>query len=321
MSTTPEIYVARAEPLAVFIGRCEPCDRPVRTSSDTFIGDHYPGTCTDCRKPVTFQRLYGTLSKMECHGACMSAYGPNCDCGCGGVNHGDIWSRPGEMLADALAVYRADRARRVAAAERAAQTRANAKAAQLQAAFAAWADDHRELIMELIETDWLTDPFPNDFLADMARMVNRGEPLTEPQTNRTVHILARRREVRERIAVEQAEQAARAVTMTEVPAGRQIITGEIIAAWTFEGDWGTVWKIKIDCRDYHVRGTLPRNLETEALPQPHSGEDFRNLGRTLRGRRVTLRATLMPDGREAGQGYFKRPSNAEFVTAPAEVSG
>lgn len=320
--TQPSTYIASAKPLHVFIGRCDPCDRPVRATTDLFTGNHYSAACPDCHKFRDLQRLYGTVSKMECHSACMGAYGKTCDCDCGGVNHGDIWSRPGVMLADALAVYRADRARRVAAAERTSATRARKKAERQEAEFVAWRAEHVELVAELIATNWLICEYPNNTLADFADMVGmRCERLTDPQTELAERILTRRRVTRERIAAEQAAQAGRpAVTLTEVPTvKRQAITGEIIAAWIFEGEFATVWKIKIDCGAYQVRGTLPRNLETEALGGgSYSGDEWRNLWRVLKGRRITLSAELMPDGKNIGQGYFKRPTKASFaVTGPA----
>jgi hypothetical protein len=318
--TQPGIYIASAKQLSVFIGRCEPCNRPVRVTTDLFTGDHYSAPCPDCHKFRDLQRLYGTVSKMECHGACMGAYGKTCDCACGGINHGDIWSQPGEMLADALRFYREDRARRVEAAERAAATRARQKAERQHAAWNAWAADHGDLIRELAGTNWLAHQYPNDFLADMAGMVRREEILTEPQVLRTVAILDRRREVAEQIAAENAEREAQpVVALTEVPTvKRTVVTGEIKAAWIYEGEHDTVWKVKIDCGTYQVRGTLPANLVTEALGGgSYNGNEWRNLWRVLKGRRITLSAQLMPDGKDVGQGYFKRPTKASFAVTEA----
>jgi hypothetical protein len=322
--TQPGIYIASARQLSVFIGRCEPCNRPVRATTDLFSGDHYPVACPDCGKFSNAQRLYGTVSKMECHGACMGAYGKTCDCACGGINHGDIWSRPGEMLADALAIYREDRAKRVAAAERASATRARQKAERLRAAFESWSATRLDLLNELIGTNWLTHRYPNDFLADMRNIIEREEILTEPQEMRTVAILARRREVAERVAAEQAEREAHAAEQAGqegalfvmVPTERRFIEGEIKEAWPYDGDWGVSYKVKIECAEFNVVGTLPENLVSEALPQPYSGEDYRNLRHTLPGRRVKLKATLKPADTTPGKGYYSRPSNAEFVSAP-----
>jgi hypothetical protein len=313
--STPGTYIASAQPLARFIGECTPCDRPVSTSVElTFTGDHYQSRCPDCRKWLDLQRLYGTVSKMVCDGRCMSAHRNICDCACGGINHGDVWSKPGEMLADELAAYRRDRDRRVAAAAKARKTREERKAALRREAFEAWAADHADLIAELAGTDWLTCEYPNEALASMANTVGRGEVLADWQTEKAERMLARRREVRERIAAEQAARAERTASLTEVPESRQIITGTIVAAWTFDGDFGMIWKIKVDCGQFHVRGTLPRQLESEALPQPYNGDDWQNLKNTLPGRRLTMRATLKPDGRERGQGYFSRPSNGAWIT-------
>lgn len=321
--TQPGIYIASARQLSVFIGRCDPCDRPVRATTDLFTGDHYSAACPDCHKFRDLQRLYGTVSKMECHGACMGAYGKTCDCACGGINHGDIWSQPGVMLADALAAYRADRAKRVAAAEKASATRARQKAARLHAAFEAWSATRLDLLNELIGTNWLTHRYPNGFLADMRDIIAREEILTEPQEMRTREILDRRREVAERVAAEQAEREARDAErpeQTEVPTGRQFFEGEIIDARIFAGDFATVWKVKVDCGPFNVYGTLPRNLTSEALPQPYGVEDFRNLGTTLRGRYVRIKANLKPTGKKTGEGYFDRPSNGEFVTESSTVT-
>jgi hypothetical protein len=297
MTTT---YIASASPLQAFIGICEPCKRPVKTASDVFMGDHYPAICPDCHKPVTLQRIYGTVSKMDCHPACQSAYGPICICGCGGINHGDVWTRTGEMLADCLAVYRADRARREAIVAK----RRDARAAKAQAEFDAWRDANAALVAELTATDWIVNPYPNDFLDSMARIVADSGILTERQAEATAHTLNRRREVRERVA---AEQAAREATATDVPTGRQVISGPIVNSWHWDGgDHGPSIKIKVDCGTYQVRGTCPKALIDET-----SG-DWDDLPATLKGRHVTLTATLKPDGQELGQGYFNRPSKASF---------
>lgn len=295
-------YIASARPLHVFLGKCVPCVRPVRASSDTYMGDHYPATCPDCRKPVTCERLYGTVTKMDCNSACQGAYGPVCECGCGGINHGNVWSERGEMLADELAAYQADQARREAQR----QTRRGRKAAAARAAFETWARDHLELVTELTGTDWMSGQYPNYFLADMSEIVSAGKPLTDNQATATGRTLTRRREAAQR----QAEAtAARAATATEVPAGRQVITGTIIAAWSYEGEWGWALKIKIDCGTYSVRGTCPRAL-LDTLPR-----DCGEYKDALKGRRVTLTAGLRPDGQEKGQGYFSRPAKAAYVTA------
>lgn len=55
-----------------------------------------------------------TVAGMSCDPRCEGAYGPHCECPCGGVNHGGLWAKSGTVLADALAAYRADMAKREA---------------------------------------------------------------------------------------------------------------------------------------------------------------------------------------------------------------
>lgn len=314
--TEPGTYIASEKPLFVLIGRCGPCNRPVRTTADVFSGDHYPVACPDCGKFTDCQRLFGVIRKMSCDSRCESAYGPHC----GGANHAGVWSQPGEMLADALAFYRADRERRAAAAEKSRATRQRKKDAEKAAAFVIWLGEYRELFTELTGTDWLTHQYPNGFLADMRDIVEQGELLSEPQAQRSIEILARRREVAERVAAEQAERAARDADrpeQIEVPVTRDFFEGKITEARIYTGDFATVWKVKVDCGPFNVYGTLPRNLTTEALPQSYSAEDFRNLGNALRGRYVRIKGNMKPTGKKTGDGYFDRPSNGEFLPEPA----
>src|ERR1700753_2177008 len=155
----PGTYIASEKPLFVFIGRCEPCDRPVRTTTDLFAGDHYPVACPDCGKFTDCQRLFAVTSKMTCDNSCMGAYGKKCVCACGGINHAGVWERKGEMVADYLAIYRRDREQRAAAAEKARKTRADRKERIRAAAWEAWRNDHADLITELAGTDWLAHQF------------------------------------------------------------------------------------------------------------------------------------------------------------------
>jgi hypothetical protein len=319
----PGTYIASEKPLFVFIGRCEPCNRPVRTTTDLFSGDRYPVACPDCGKFVSCERLFAVTSKMSCDSRCESAYGKKCECACGGINHAGVWEKTGEMVASYLEIYRADRERRRIAAEKARNTREERRARIKREAFEAWRGEHAELIAELAGTDWRTHRFPNDFLADMAAMVSRQEPLADWQTDKAERILARRKEVAERIARENAERAASEAArpeQTAVPTGRQFFEGEIIDARIYSGDFATVWKIKVDCGAFNVYGTLPRALESEALPQPYSGEDFQNLGRALIGRRVKIKGNLKPTGKKTGEGYFDRPSNGEFLAETESAS-
>lgn len=45
--------------------------------------------CRGCGKPRLAERVIGKRSERhECDARCMASKGPNCECSCGGLNHG-----------------------------------------------------------------------------------------------------------------------------------------------------------------------------------------------------------------------------------------
>lgn len=56
-----------------------------RTASET--------ACPDCGATVRLKRLEGTHKpEVPCDARCTNAKGPNCECSCGGANHGAAWA-------------------------------------------------------------------------------------------------------------------------------------------------------------------------------------------------------------------------------------
>jgi hypothetical protein len=56
-------------------------------------GDTKMGICSSCGKMMTPGILKGYLKPEHvCNGICMSSRGPNCECSCGGANHGKSWA-------------------------------------------------------------------------------------------------------------------------------------------------------------------------------------------------------------------------------------
>lgn len=48
-----------------------------------------PGRCLACRAEVMPTEIYGRyVETVACSAKCTGAYGPSCDCSCGGENHG-----------------------------------------------------------------------------------------------------------------------------------------------------------------------------------------------------------------------------------------
>ena len=290
----PGTYIAAASPLPVFLGTCKPCLRPNRVRSEEARGDVLTAACPDCGTPVQLERLYGTVTQMECASACMGASGPSCSCGCGGINHGGAFSESGEMLASALQRYRDAQAKRAAAATERATARQRAE----RTAFTDW----YEAANADGDLDWLTGTDwygVDDFLSDLADRVNDGKMLSERQ----LPWVPRKRA---RYAQRAAERAERDANATEVPTGRQEVSGVILATKVEDSPYGfdrSVIKVLVDAGTYRLWGTLPAAI-----------------GYAGKGDRVKFTAKLEPKAGEVGFGFYSRPTKAAFVP-PAEGSG
>lgn len=56
-------------------------------------GDVELGLCPQCGRAMSYAELKGVYSAVhKCDSRCMGARGPNCECSCGGANHGRSWS-------------------------------------------------------------------------------------------------------------------------------------------------------------------------------------------------------------------------------------
>lgn len=83
----------------------------------------------------------------------------------------------------------------------------------------------------------------------------------------------------------------------DVPQGRQVITGEILAQKMQDSLYGETLKMLVqDDRGFRVWGTVPSSL------------------RAVRGDRVTFTATIQQSEKDAKFGFFKRPSKAANIT-------
>jgi hypothetical protein len=139
-----------ATALTIYLGVCARDNRPVRFEYPADMGPAADIPCPECTLPVTGERLHAVTTTLTCDGACRSARRPWCECGCGGINHGNLWTAGAligqrEVVESALATYRADQAR--IAAQR--QARLEAAARRQQAEFGRWAAEHQDLIAAL----------------------------------------------------------------------------------------------------------------------------------------------------------------------------
>lgn len=207
--------------LAAYMATCDTHSVPVRE-------DVAPAQATTKHRMITCfiggpghehlimgERLVGVVTALECDGSCRGARGRGCSCGCGGVNHGNTWTR-GKFISSsteyesALAKYRAHLAKLEAARVK----RFEAKQARQAADFALWTQDPK--ISALVT--WLDGPHPyvGQFLADMMANVQNKVILSE-------NMITACRDIYRREAQRARDQAARNGTPAragEVPAPR-----------------------------------------------------------------------------------------------------
>jgi hypothetical protein len=294
--------IVSAEPLPVFLGKCDPCARPLRLVTDNTDGpDFRTINCPECHAPQMGTRLYGTVSDMTCDPMCEGAIGNDCVCACGGINHGGVWSQKGKILADALAKYRAH----LADVEHKRTVKREAAEKVARDETAEWNADHAKLVADLLGTDWEECDYPNAFLADLARNLRANKILTVRQEEAAQRTLDKRE-------AGKRDSEARAANAVDVPEERHTFTGIVTAVYevadNFRPSYGrevpTITKIVVDTGTFRVRGTCPRSIR------------WHNEGPSqmiAKGDKVTLTATTKPDGKEKGSGYFSRPAKAVYV--------
>lgn len=194
-----KIVLVDSEPLDIFMGVCKKCIRPRRETDTPYTlqawNDEHRSVCDECGSRVDMQRVYGVELGMDCDDRCMSATGNHCECACGGVNHGGMWSWQGELLTSALAAFRRTHAKRQ-------QTAANKKALKVNSkltAFQEWCrqEPQKDTIDYLREYQQLTvlgeQSYPNPFLDSLIDWLTKQRKLTDKQLEAAQRTIARRR--------------------------------------------------------------------------------------------------------------------------------
>jgi hypothetical protein len=185
--------VVDAEPLDIFMGVCKKCIRPRRETDTPYTlqawNDEHRSVCDECGARVDMQRVYGVELGMSCDDRCMGATGNHCECSCGGVNHGAMWSWTGELLANALKAFRRTADKRKQTAEDKKALKVNSKLT----AFQAWANEmpQKPIVDYLRDYDRHTD-YPNPFLDSLVRWLKAHKPLTDKQLAAAQRTIARR---------------------------------------------------------------------------------------------------------------------------------
>jgi hypothetical protein len=215
--------VKTARATTIYLGVCERDNRPVRFEFPYDMGPTAMIPCfAGCTLPVKCERLHAVKTHLECDGSCRSARGPACECGCGGVNHGNAWTEGAlldkrEVVESALAKYRAEQVkiteRREAKREAAERSARNA--------FDRWAADHRDIVTALDpwyehKTDdaWQPRHWGSHILVDFAIQTHGGwngkpKPLTDPQIGLANRILGEIADRAKRDAAQAAERASK----------------------------------------------------------------------------------------------------------------
>lgn len=286
------------------IGSCQACGAGIATAG---VNDKEIGRCPACDTRVELRMVYGAHSAVPCNGSCMGAVGPNCDCACGGANHGQ-WFLPVHLVPvfDRVkaAAKQTERTAAHAARVQAARDKASAELAAAQAAMCA-----DQPTLAEIGGERYADADPGSFPAAMRAAYAKGW-MSPRMITRTVEMIATdKQRDQQRADRDTAEQAARA-SGVRVPTGRVTFTGTVTGFSTRPSDYrrnGEDWKITVRSDDgWTVHGTMPR-----ALTPPFSADvadAYAGWHSRVAGQRVTLTATVKPKPDGDGLfGFFSRP--------------
>ena len=195
------------------------------------------------------------------------------------------------MLAEAIERFRANLAKRQAAAAKAAASRAAAKQAKRVVAVQRWRDEHPA------EAAWLDANREDDFFAaSLAGQLAAKGTLSVAQTDAIVHSLERRAE-QELREFEDATEAAAAVP---APEGTVAVEGEILAVRVEPSRFHYGSEVKMLIRASTPDGGLYRVWVTKPVGLSSAG----------RGDRVRFIAELTRSDNDETFAYAKRPRKA-----------
>ena len=294
----PHLEIANTTPTARFVGRCEPCARPLARDDPSGGSDNRKVVCPDCEAVVVLSRIYGVTTTMVCSGACMDATGRACDSACGGANHAGSYLETSPMLTDAIARFRANLAKRQAAAAKAAATRAAGKEAKRAAAVQRWQDEHSA------EAAWLDANREDDvFASSLAGQLDAKGTLSVAQTDAIARSIERQAE-QERRELEDAAEAAAAVA---APEGTTAVEGEILVVRVEPSPFHYGSEVRMLVRATTLDGGIYRVWATKPAGLSSAG----------RGDRVHFIAELTRSENDETFAFAKRPRKARLLVAPA----
>ena len=171
---------------------------------------------------------------------------------------------------------------------------------------------------EVADMNWTTTE-KDSFICTMAetlRWVGKTKAFTAPMIQAVRNTMERR-------TTKAAESAAH-----PVPAGRVVVTGEILSTKVVDNDYGVALKIVIkDDAGFRIYCSLPKAQADQAADEFYDGRDRYSYGSTVwfggsvnepeftgvKGRRITFTATLEPSKDDQGFGFGSRPTKGAWL--------
>jgi len=295
----------------VAVGSCTKCGFVL-----SFEQKHVRVECPRCGNRVTVMTVAGNFSTgIVCNADCQFATGHDCDCSCGGENHGrgyiEINSVP-MWVRDRDDKRFADKAERKENKARKARQSHDEKINAL-------IDDHPVLAwLSYIAHGDIAEIFNewNEFLADMNRALFDKGVMSERQISAAENAIDR---LFTRYAITQKREADKAALVksgVQAPEGKVTVTGEIVSIkdqpdnYNYYG--GVIWKMVVKTVDgWAVWVTIPSTLIDSVSAYNLSG----NWQDRLLHKTVTFTATLTRSDKDPLFAFGKRPTKAQLVSS------
>jgi hypothetical protein len=313
------------------IGGCNTCGTGISLAGKS-LDSEVTVTCPGCGHPVRLAMVNGRMSDEECNTLCMYAVGPDCECGCGGANHGNGYSVrlvptwiPTDATPYPTVTATVDVPAEIVARNAARRERVAARAAEKAAALLATADAYRaELFAAHPELKTLMGErfadSDSEFVQDMRANIRNGADMTPRMIAACVRVVESTLTRDARDAARAARQAAAVASGVTVPTGRVTFTGTIESTRVETNDrfsrYGTTdVKARITAADgWSVWGNIPRT----AYPAQYSADSFAEWRTGLVGQSFTVTAALEPSKKDPTFGFFSRARLTPYTpTVPA----
>lgn len=286
------------------LGTCPACGFVLASAS---VGDR--NTCPDCGAHVELKWVHGGLSDYPCDHRCMYATRADCECSCGGENHGAGYL---------MKIHYVPAWVRTRDAKRHADKQARRQAKQ-DAARAA-ADRHREQmldtypLLEILLGEDYTDADPFTFLGEMRDKLQRTGHLTEAQATAACRAIERDIERAERDKQEQDKREAG----VRVPTGPVEFTGTVATVRSSEFRGRLSWKMLVVTEaGWKVWLTIPKEMRRryDTAFRSHWRSDM-TLYTWPKGRTVRLQATITPSDDDPLFGFGNKP---KLIAGPVRM--